>query len=162
MGESRMIALLFPGAGTASLQRFPAFPYHERRNPDVNNDRDDANHEIDVTGTFQGLDHLRADFSPHNGSAGHDKPKLEVDVAEGAMRPRRHDRFSDDVGEICSHREVPRQTTRAQSRPGNKAAAHAEKTAQNSDDKADRDQIGRANVRVRDGEIHALTPIARE
>ena len=72
------------------------------------------------------------------------------------MLSHRHHRFADNVGEIGADREVPIQSDRAQSRPGNETAAYPEKAAENADYESDDDQINRADVRTGDGKKHSL------
>src|ERR1700720_3483102 len=72
------------------------------------------------------------------------------------MLSHRHDGFADNVGEIGADREVPIQSDRAQSRPGNETAAYPEKAAENADYESDDDQINRADVRTGDGKKHNL------
>src|SRR5205085_6349945 len=62
----------------------------------------------------------------------------------------------DDVGQVGANREVPVQTDYAQRRAGDETTADPKKTAQNTDDKPDDDQINRADVRAGDGKKHIL------
>src|SRR5437868_8265226 len=78
------------------------------------------------------------------------------------MTFRGHDGFTDDVREIGANGEIPIEPDGAQSRPGNEAAAHAEKTAENSDDESGRGEINRADVRAGNWEMHhSVRPLSK-
>src|SRR4029077_4828836 len=122
----------------------------------VNDDRDDADDQIDVAGALQHLNQLRADFRAANRADGHDQSQLKIDIAKRPMLSHGHHRFADNVGEIGADREVPIQSDRAQSRPGNETAAYPKKAAENADYESDDDKINRADVRTGDWKKHSL------
>src|SRR5262245_52761806 len=70
------------------------------------------------------------------------------------------DRLANNVRQVCSDRVVPIHSHQAQRRTCNETSAYAEKAAQNSNNKADNDQIERIDVRVRDWKKHDSSPTA--
>ena len=60
---------------------------------------------------------LRANFRAAHRADRHDQAELQIDISEGAMTFRGHDRFADDVGEVGADREIPIQT-RLRAAPG--------------------------------------------
>ena len=138
------------------LKRFAALPNHKNRNGNINRNGNNAHHQIDVAGAFEYFDELRADLGARDGAASHDQTEPQIDVAQRPVPLRRHDRFSHDVRQIGSDREVPIQPDRAQGRPGDEASAHSEKAAQNADEKSHDGEINRTDVGIGDRKIHTL------
>src|SRR4051812_21847770 len=60
------------------------------------------------------------------------------------------------MGQIRSDGEIPIEPDRAQSRARDEAPANSEKSAQDADQKSNRSQIDRADMRVGDRKIHCL------
>src|SRR5438128_10039251 len=88
-------------------ERFPAFPEHESRNAEIDDDGNDADNEVDVTGSFERLNQLRTHFRTGDGANCHEKTEAQIDVAERAVTFRRHHRFADDVAQLSANGEVP-------------------------------------------------------
>src|ERR1700740_1280673 len=76
------------------------------------------------------------------------------------MFPRCDDRLANNMRQIRSDRVVPIHSHQAQRRARNETSAYAKKAAQNSDNKADNDQIKRIDVTVGDWKKHDLSPTA--
>src|SRR5437588_8969964 len=98
VAKSRLVGFRRQLASLLAGQRAPAFPNHEKRNAAVDNNRHDADDEIDVSAALQHFDELRTHFSPANGADSHDKAEPQVNVAQGAMTFCSDDGFADDVG----------------------------------------------------------------
>ena len=134
--------MLLPAEG------FRAFPEHESRNAEIDDDRNDADNEVDVTGSFERLNQLRAHFRAGDGADCHEKTEAQIDVAECTVTLRCHHRFADDVGQIGADSKIPVYAGEAQRWSGNKTSAHAEEPTEKADDEADYDEIDRINVRL--------------
>ena len=55
-----------PGKG------FPAFPEHESRNAEIDDDGDDTDNEVDVAGALKHFNQLRSHFRSADGAERHD------------------------------------------------------------------------------------------
>src|SRR5438093_13331937 len=62
--------------------------------------------------------------------------------------------------QVCPNRVIPIYSHQAQRGAGNETSADSEEPTQNSNDKADDDQINRIDIRVGDREKHQLSPTA--
>ena len=70
------------------------------------------------------------------------------------------DRLANNVRQVGSDGVVPIDSHQPQRRTCNETSAYAKKAAQNSNHKADKDQIKRVDVRVRDWKKHDSSPTA--
>ena len=77
------------------------------------------------------------------------------------MAFHRDDRFAND-GAGLSHGEIPIEPDGSQRGTGDEAAADAEESAENADEKSDYREIERADVGIRDREEHGLFGTAAE
>src|ERR1044071_3193812 len=138
----------------ALLEGFDRFPSHETSNPDQDDDKGGADHPIDVCGALKPLDYLSPAFNSGDSPKDHDRPQLDIDVAQRSMLAGRNNGFTDDMGQIRADDEVHRHAGGVERRPGQKTAADTKKTAQQPHDKTDRDQVSRGDVDASDWKIH--------
>ena len=90
----------------------------------------------------------------------HDHSELQIDIAKRAMFSCCDDRLANNVRQVRSDRVIPIHSHQAQRRTCNETSAYAKKAAQNSNNKADNDQIKRIDVRVGDWKKHDSSPTA--
>src|SRR5947207_15518373 len=64
------------------------------------------------------------------------------------------------MSQVCPNRVITTYSHQAQRGDGNETSADSEEPTQNSNDKADDDQINRVDIRVGDREKHQLSPTA--
>jgi hypothetical protein len=70
------------------------------------------------------------------------------------MLARRHEGFTDDVGDVGADNPIHRETCEKQPGAGKKTAADSEKAAEYSDNESQSGQIYRAEVFSRYREVH--------
>ena len=106
----------------------------------IDDDRNDADNEVDVASAFKHLNQLRTHFRAGDSANCHDKSEAQIDVAERAVTFRRHHRFADDVGQISADGEVPVDADEAKGWSGDKTSADSKESTENADQKPDDDQ----------------------
>src|SRR5438093_7507899 len=108
------------------------------------------------------MNQLRATFGATDCSECHEESQFEINIAQRAMLFRRYDRLANDVRQVRSNRVIPVHSHQAQRGAGYETPAHAKEPTQNSNDKADNDQINRVDVRVGDWKKHELSRAAAQ
>ena len=137
-----------------------ALPKHEDRNAEIHNNGDPADDAVHVACALECLDQLRAAFGTGDGAQCHDHSELQIDIAQRAMFSCCDDRLANNVRQVRSDRVIPIHSHQAQRRTCNETSAYAKKPAQNSNNKADDNQINRIDVRVGDRKKHDSSPTA--
>src|SRR5262245_44820416 len=78
------------------------------------------------------------------------------------MFSRCDDRLANNMRQVCSDRVVPIHAHQTQRRTCNETSTHAKKAAQNSDEKANKDQIKRVDVGMGGWKKHDSPPTATQ
>ena len=125
-----------------------ALPKHENRDADIHNNGDPADDGVHVACALECLDQLCAAFGAADGAQGHNHSELQIDIAQRAMLSCCDDRLANNVRQVRSDRVIPIHSHQAQRWTCDETSAYSKKATEDSNNKADNDQIKRVDVRV--------------
>src|SRR5262245_62001584 len=116
--RSRLVPVAFPSqlAMPGMAHGFYAFPGHENRDAQEDDNESHAHDHIDMRGPLQYLNDLSARLNADDGSHYHHQRQFHVDVAQGAVLPGCDNRLAYDVREVGADYKIHRHPKRKECR----------------------------------------------